>query len=151
MNDEDVKYPAQEDTWGLGSQYWASNLPNDFIMPRFGILLDMVGGKNAVFPMEGTSMRYAPQVVEDIWSRAAKLGYGNYFTRDRTIQTIDDHLYVNKLAKIPTIDIVHYVPEKRDYPYFHHRHSDNMSVIDKSTMKVVGSLLMNIIWTGTNN
>src|SRR5205085_416638 len=58
VNDEDVNYPAQEDTWGLGSQYWASNLPPDFIMPRFGILLDMVGGKNAVFPMEGTSMHY---------------------------------------------------------------------------------------------
>jgi len=62
VNGEDTKYPAQDDTWCLGSQYWAKNLPTDYIMPRFGILLDMVGGKNAVFPMEGTSMSMRPKL-----------------------------------------------------------------------------------------
>ena len=151
VNGEDTKYPAQDDTWCLGSQYWAKNLPTDYIMPRFGILLDMVGGKNAVFPMEGTSMRYAPQIVNKIWDMAASIGYGNYFTHDRTVETIDDHKYVNQLASIPTIDIVHYDSKTRDYPYFHHKHSDNMSVLDKNTMNMVGTTLLNVIYREKNN
>lgn len=146
VNGEDTKYPPQDNTWCIGSQYWAKNLPDNYIMPRYGILLDMVGGKNALFPMEGTSMQYAPQVVNKVWDIAASIGYGNYFTRDQTAPTIDDHLYINKLANIPTIDIVHYDVKTHDYPYFHHKHSDNMSVIDKSTMKVVGTTLLNVIY-----
>ncbi len=151
VNDEDTKYPAQDNTWCLGTQYWAKNLSPDFIMPRYGILLDMVGGKNAVFPMEGTSLQYAPQIVNKVWDMAASLGYGNYFTHDRTVPTIDDHLYVNKLAGIPTIDIVHWVSKTRDYPYFHHKHSDNMSVIDKTSLNVVGTVLLNVIYRENNN
>jgi len=151
VNDEDTKYPAQDNTWCLGSQYWATNLPNNYIMPRFGILLDMVGGKNAVFPMEGTSLQYAPQIVNKVWDIAAQIGYGNYFTHDKTGPTIDDHMYVNKLAEIPTIDIVDYKIKTRDYPYFHHKHSDNMSVLDKSTMNVVGTTLLNVIYREGNS
>jgi len=150
VNGEDKKYPEQDNTWCIGSQYWANNLPTNYIMPRYGILLDMVGGKDAQFPMEGTSMMYAPKVVDKIWNLAAHLGYGSYFTRDQTGATIDDHLYVNKLAGIPTIDIVHYDTKTRDYPYFHHKHSDNMKVIDKSTMKMVGNLLLNVIYREKN-
>lgn len=142
----DDKYPQQDDTWALGSQYWAKNIPQNY-SPRYGILLDMVGGKNAVFPMEGTSMQYAPNVVHKIWNIAAQLGYGNYFTNDITGPTIDDHLYINKIAGIPTIDIVHYVISKGDYPYFHHKHSDNINVIDTTTLQVVGNVLMNVIYT----
>jgi glutaminyl-peptide cyclotransferase len=151
VNEEDTKYPPQDNTWCLGTQYWAKNLPTDYIMPRYGILLDMVAGKNAVFPMEGTSLQFAPQVVNKVWDLAARLGYGNYFTHDRTPPTIDDHLYINKLAEIPTIDIVHYVMKERDYPYFHHKHTDNMSVIDKSSLNVVGSLLLNVIYRENKN
>jgi glutaminyl-peptide cyclotransferase len=151
VNDEDTKYPRQDDTWCLGSQFWAKNLPNDYIMPRYGILLDMVGGKNALFPMEGTSMKYAPQIVNKIWDLAASIGYGSYFTHDRTVETDDDHKYVNELAKIPTIDIVAYDVKAHDYPYFHHKHTDAMNVIDKTTMKVVGTTLLNVIYREKNN
>ncbi len=150
-NGETTKYPEQDNTWCLGSQYWAKNLPTNFIMPRYGILLDMVGGKDAVFPMEGTSLMYAPKVVNHIWDIASTLGYSGYFTRDRTAPTIDDHKYVNELAGIPTIDIVHYDVKTRDYPYFHHKQSDNMSVIDKKTMGVVGNLLLHVIYLEKNN
>lgn len=139
--------------WCLGSQYWAKNLPPNYA-PRFGILLDMVGGKNAVFPMEGTSMKYAPDVVNKIWNIAAQLGYSNIFTRDVTVQTTDDHLFINQLAGIPTIDIVDYRIKQTsdgsqdgDYPYFHHKHSDNMSVIDTNTLNIVGHVLLTVIYS----
>ncbi len=142
----DDNYPHMEDSWCLGSQYWAKNLPQGY-NPRFGILLDMVGGKDAAFPMEGTSLYYAPDIVKKVWDIAADLGYGAYFTHDKTGETIDDHLYINKIANIPTIDIVDYHVETGDYPYWHHKHSDNMSIIDSNTLRMVGRVLVKTIYS----
>ncbi|MBL0046962.1 MAG: M28 family peptidase [Bacteroidetes bacterium] len=135
----------KEDTWCLGTQYWAKNKPADYT-PKFGILLDMVGGQNPLFPMEGTSMNYAPEIVQKVWDAASRLGYGNYFISARTGQTTDDHLYLNAIAKIPTIDIVHMDPITGTYPAFHHTHADNISIIEKSTLKMVGQTVMQVIY-----
>jgi glutaminyl-peptide cyclotransferase len=154
QDDRDGDYPDMKDSWALGSQYWAKNLPQGY-SPRFGILLDMVGGKNAVFPMEGTSMVNAPDIVNKVWDIAGNLGYSNYFTHETSGMTTDDHTYINQIAAIPTIDIVDYrivhssdgKTRSGDYPYFHHKHSDNMSVIDPNTLKMVGNVVMNVIYT----
>lgn len=136
----------QKDTWCLGSQYWAKHLHKPDYYAKYGILLDMVGGKNPVFPKEGTSMAYAPDVVENIWKIANDMGYGKYFTNETSGETTDDHLYVNTLANIKCIDIVHYEVAKHNYPFYHHAHSDNMNVIDKNTLKMVGQLLLEVIY-----
>jgi hypothetical protein len=143
----DSEYPEMEDSWCLGSQYWAKHPHKKDYYANFGILLDMVGGKNAVYPKEGTSVAYASGVVDKVWGVANNLGYGNYFTNEVTGETTDDHLYVNTLANIKCIDIVHYEVAKNSYPYFHHAHSDNMDVIDKNTLKMVGQLLLEVIFT----
>jgi len=137
----------QEDTWCLGSQYWAKHLHKPGYFANYGILLDMVGGKNPVFPKEGTSVVYASGIVDKIWGIANQMGYGNYFIDRTSGETTDDHLYVNTLANIKCIDIVHYEVEKHNYPYFHHAHSDNMEVIDKNTLKMVGQLLLEVLFT----
>ncbi len=143
---QDGDYPRMQDSWCLGSQYWAKNLPPNYT-PRYGILLDMVGGKNAQFPMEGTSVHFAKDIEEKIWNIAAQLGYGSSFTHDITGETTDDHLYINQAAGIPTIDIVDYRMSEGNYPYFHHTHADNISVIDTNTLKMVGNLLMTVIYS----
>ena len=135
----------KEDTWCLGTQYWAKNKAADY-SPKFGILLDMVGGQNPVFPMEGTSMYYAADVVQKVWKVAANLGYSQYFVSARTGQTTDDHLYLNAIAKIPTIDIVHINPNTGTYPDFHHTHKDNLNIIEKSTLKMVGQTVLQVIY-----
>ena len=145
MESTNTQYEHQEDTWCLGSQYWATHLHKPGYYAKYGILLDMVGGKNPQFPMEGTSMQYAPDVVEKIWGVANTMGYGSYFTTDVTGETTDDHLYINTLANIKCIDIVNYEIDKHNYPYYHHAHSDNMNVIDKNTLKMVGQLLLEVI------
>lgn len=136
---------GNRETWCIGTQYWAQHLPKDYAA-RYGILLDMVGGRGAIFPREGTGVYFAPEVVEKVWSAAAGLGYGNIFTNDIIGQTIDDHLYVNQYARIPTIDIVHYNPQMGNYPEWHHRHSDNMDIIDAVTLKYVGDVLVDVIY-----
>lgn len=152
QENDDTEYPHQANTWCLGSQYWSKNLPVDYITPRYGILLDMVGGKNAVFPMEGVSLKYDFRDVDRIWGMAERLGYGNYFTRDRIESGItDDHLYINQIAHIPTIDVVNYEIQNNNFPSFHHTHGDNLSIIDTNTIHAVGTVLLNVIYSEKNN
>ena len=134
-------------TWCLGSQYFASNIPFTNYRPRYGICLDMVGAANAVFPKEGVSMYYAPQVVNNVWRIAKELGYGNYFS-DAVISggLTDDHTYINQIANIPSIDIIHYEINRRDFGTFHHTHDDNLSLIDKEPLKAVGETVMQVLY-----
>lgn len=138
---------AKEDNWALGSQYWSKNPHIPGYKARFGVLLDMVGAADAIFTMEGTSMYYAPDIMQKVWKIAHNLGYKQYFSEQKTGAITDDHLYINRNAGIPTIDIIHYHPENRN-GFFEHWHTvnDNLSVIDKNTLKVVGHTVASLIY-----
>lgn len=134
-------------SWCLGSQYWSKNLPIPGYKAEYGILLDMVGAGNAVFPKEGISMYYAPQVVNHVWNIAAAMGHTNYFKPFKGNEITDDHRYLNEIARIPTIDIIHYEMGRNDFGVFHHTHDDNMDVIAKPTLKVVGEVVLQVIYS----
>ncbi len=136
------------DDWCLGAQYWAKNPPVKDYRPRYGILLDMVGASDAVFPKEYLSMYFAQNVVEKVWKKASELGHGSLFVNQEIPSPgiTDDHRYVNILAKIPSIDIIHYDMKEMDFGSFHHTHEDNMSVIDKTTLKAVGQTVTEVIY-----
>lgn len=130
-------------TWCLGSQYWAVNPHRENYTANFGILLDMVGATNARFTKEAISMYYAPHVVDKVWSVAEGLGHSAYFSRQNTSHVgEDDHLYINKIAKIPSIDIIQYDPSTRAFAPHWHTHDDNLSVIDKRTLQAVGETVL---------
>ena len=135
-----------EDSWCLGSQYWSSHPHTDGYKARFGILLDMVGAEDATFFMEGISMYYAPDVTKKVWDIANELGFSNYFSYTPSGSLTDDHYYINKIAKIPTVDIIHQVPgsENGFFPYWHTT-KDNMDNISRKTLKIVGQTLMVVI------
>jgi Zn-dependent M28 family amino/carboxypeptidase len=137
---------TKEDTWCLGTQHWAKNLHVPGYKARVGILLDMVGAKGAIFPREGTSMNYAAAYVNSIWQTAYDLGYAGIFVDAETGATTDDHLYVNKLTGIPCVDIVNIDPNTGTYGRHHHTHDDNLLLIDKNTLQVVGQTVMEFIW-----
>lgn len=138
---------GSETTWCLGSQYWAQNVKPEYAKTvRYGILLDMVGAKGAVFPREGTSVRYASNVVEKVWSAAGNLGYGAFFVNSVTGETIDDNRFIIQHSGIPCIDIVHYDPSEQDYGPTHHRHTDNMDNIDVTTLDAVGSVVIDVLY-----
>ena len=65
-----------------------------------------VGGRDARFPVEGNSERYAPDIVRKVWRLANSMGYGEYYVNERANGIIDDHYFINSIAKIPTIDII---------------------------------------------
>ncbi|HPE86623.1 MAG: M28 family peptidase [Bacteroidales bacterium] len=145
---EDTQNEDAGEFWGLGSQYWAKN-PHQFnYRAAYGILLDMVGAPDAVFPMEGFSLYYAPHIVRKVYDRARSLGYENYFPQQQGTYVNDDHLYVNKYANIPMIDIIHQDPDSKNNAFFEHWHTinDNLEAIDRAPLQVVGEVLLHVIY-----
>tara|TARA_B100000902_G_scaffold155401_1_gene151847 strand:+ start:29931 stop:30950 length:1020 start_codon:yes stop_codon:yes gene_type:complete len=144
---ENSGFPIQKDTWCLGSQYWSKNLHKKNYYARFGILLDMVGGKNAKFYLEGNSSYYAKNILKKVWKKGHQLGYEKYFIYKDSPEIMDDHLYVNYYANIPTIDIIEYDPlTENNFNKHWHTHQDNMDNIDKRTLKAVGNTILHIIY-----
>ena len=144
---ENSKYPHMEDSYALGTQYWAKNFHTPNYYANYGILLDMVGAPKATFSMEGISMQYASATVKKIWDVAARLGYSDYFIYKTTSPITDDHYYVNDIAKIPCIDIIHHDPSTRsNFGAYWHTHQDNMNTVDKNTLKAVGQTLLEVIY-----
>jgi glutaminyl-peptide cyclotransferase len=142
---EDYGKSEHQNSYCLGSQYWAKNkhIPN--YSAYYGILLDMVGAKGARFSKEGVSMEYAPSIVNKVWDQASSLGYNQYFIHQVAGSITDDHYYVNKEAKIPMIDIIEYDPDSGFGDYWHTQ-EDNMQVIDKNTLKAVGQTLLQVLY-----
>jgi hypothetical protein len=143
---EDSPLPKMENSWCLGTQYWCSTPHVAGYNAKFGILLDMVGAKGAVFPKEGTSLYYAPDIVDKVWRLAAHLGYASSFVNNEMHNTTDDHLYVNKELKIPTIDIVHMRPDGRGYGDHHHKQKDKIENIDPAVLKMVGQTVLEVVF-----
>lgn len=148
---EDSKYESMEDSWCLGAQYWAKNPHKAGYYARFGILLDMVGAKDAVFPKEGVSKHYASSLVDRIWNTAAQLGYGSRFINAESGAITDDHLYINQIANIPTAVIIHYNTMSKDFFAHHHRVTDNMDQIDASVLGIVGQTVLQVVFDETTH
>ncbi len=151
----------REHTWCLGSQLWAQQVrsqeavatstssgakskPHNY---QYGILLDMVGAPDAVFPKEYYSLQYAGNYVEMVWRTAAELGYTHHFHQARTIYPItDDHYYVNSIAGIPCIDIIHYDTQTTTgFAPWWHTHQDDMRNISQATLDAVGKVVLTTI------
>jgi Zn-dependent M28 family amino/carboxypeptidase len=143
---EDYGTSGNDESWCLGSQFWAKNLHKPNYYANFGILLDMVGGANAVFPKEKHSVELAHSATDKVWKAANDIGYGNYFSlQTKEYVGIDDHIYVNR-AGVPCIDIIEYNQATGGFGDYHHTHKDNMSLIDKNTLKAVGQTLLEVIY-----
>ncbi|GAA4508158.1 M28 family peptidase [Hymenobacter ginsengisoli] len=146
QTDKKNQLPEGSDSWCLGSQYWAKHLLPAGYKAEYGILLDMVGAKNGRFTREGTSLQNARSVVDKIWNTAAKIGYSDYFLFTDTGAILDDHVYTNQ-AGVPTVDIYDHPPYGSDYfPAYHHATTDNMSIIDRKTMKAVGQTVLQVLY-----
>lgn len=139
------------DTWALGAQYWAEQcaMQNAQGTFKYGILLDMVGGEGARFYQEQVSLYFAPDVVRKVWSAAETLGFGSFFPKEEGGAITDDHLPVNRVAKVPCIDIIPYHPdcEASSFGPTWHTVNDDMSHIDKNTLQAVGQTIVQVLWS----
>jgi hypothetical protein len=136
-----------EDTWCLGSKVWAEKALRDGYRPRYGILLDMVGGRGATFAREQVSVYFANHIVKKVWALASDLGYGQFFPYKDGGSLVDDHVNVNTIARIPCIDIVPYFADGPSSfgPTWHTVH-DTPENIDKNVLKAVGQTVLQLIY-----
>ena len=125
------------ESWCLGSRYFARNKQYDY-MPRYGILLDMIGDSDLHLPVERNSQRYVPKIVNLVWSKAEELGL-RVFDRSLGNQIIDDHLELLRVG-IPIIDIIDF-----DYPYWHTL-QDTEDKCSPKSLGIIGSLLVHLIY-----
>ena len=91
-------------------------------------------------------MVYAPAIVDKVWSKAQKLGFGELFKNEEGGAITDDHVQVNQ-SGIPCIDIIARDKNSESFCTTWHTMSDQLSNINKSTLAAVGQTVMEVIYT----
>lgn len=143
---EDWGDEGNEESWALGTRYFAENPPVEGYRPLQAILLDMVGSKDARFGKEYFSQQSNPGLLNRVWSKAAELGYGSYFQPGFGGAVTDDHVQLISHG-IPSIDIIdyRYSPEYQGFDPVWHTTADNMDNISKETLRAVGETVVAIV------
>lgn len=123
----------------LGSEHWARTRVGKGYRADLGILLDMVGAKDAQFHYEGYSLQYAAHILHPLWKTASDLGWGKYFRKSEGGAITDDHVPIIQHLGIPCVDIVNYSPSRGNGFGTHwHTHADNLDIISTETLQAVG-------------
>lgn len=134
--------------YSLGAKYFVQNKP-EYINPQFGILLDLVGDKEAVFKREQYSYQFAPEVVDLVWNLAFKLNLKT-FSNEFSVPVYDDHVPLGEMG-IKIINIIDADLIGADSPNprrnYWHTQNDTIVNIGKETLKEVGTLLTNLIYS----
>lgn len=133
--------------WCLGAIYWGNNPHVANYKADFGIHLDMVGAKNAQFGNEGYSKQQAPMQLAKIWSLAQSMGYNNYFQNIAKQPIEDDHVHIMIHRGYPVVNIINLSGNvEKVFGAHHHTESDNLSIIDKNTLRAVGRVTTAVIY-----
>lgn len=133
--------------WCLGSQYWSAQAQASGYRARYGILLDMVGGMDARFCREGFSLKYAESTVQRLWETAKTVGATSVFVDADGGWATDDHVPMNEVAGVPTVDVVPYIANaERSFGATWHTTSDTPDHISSETLRLVGQTLLQMIF-----
>ncbi len=139
---------GQRGKYFLGSEHFAKDYRDRPPEHRyvFGVLVDMIGDRNLNLYMEKKSLHDAPQVTESIWATARKLGIREFHNSPKPKYDVeDDHVPLNKIAGIPTCDIIDF-----DYPHWHTTRDVPRSCSGASLAKVGRVLLEWLSQKGKN-
>jgi hypothetical protein len=147
---EDNGNETSDESWCIGSQFWSKEAAKKNYKADFGILLDLVGAKGAIYPKEYVSKMYAEELQTVIWNLAAGMGYGDLFANIERGSVNDDHLYVNRDAKISMVDIINMPDPNGGFGAYHHTHNDNINIIDKNTLRRTGQVVTAFIYKYAN-
>ncbi len=116
--------------WILGSRAFVTKMT---VKPMAMVLVDMVGGMNSTFYMDGNS---DTQLRESIWDTASKLGYKDIFIPRVKYNILDDHIPFIQ-AGIPSVDIID-IDDK-----YWLTTSDSPEHVSPKSLQIVG----NVLWT----
>jgi len=142
LDGEDQGKKGDSKNFGLGAQAFAKDVPDP--RPQFAICLDMIADQEQHFPIEHFSLKQAPEVVQAIWTLAHELGYPQFENRIGHA-VMDDHYFLYKYAKIPSIDIIDF-----DYPNvnvnYWHTLQDIPENCSSESLGVVGNVITQFIY-----
>jgi hypothetical protein len=114
---EEYIYDRDDDVYFFGSKHFGSEYKKERRASKkrytAAVLLDMVGGKTASFPIEKNSWSYAAPLVREVWGIAAELKCRSFNTGFSKFEVLDDHIALNN-AGIPAIDVIDF-----DYAHWH--------------------------------
>ena len=139
------KAPDDGSDWCLGSQYWSQHPHVANYRAEYGILLDMVGGQDACYRYEGFSMKYAQRYVMRLWDAAQRVGAGKLFVQKEGGYATDDHVPMNEIAGIPTVDVIPFVEGPNAFGKTWHTTNDTPEFISKETLKGVGQTVIQML------
>lgn len=133
---EELVY-GRQGKYFLGSEHFAQQYRDRPPGHRYvyGVLVDMIADKELNIYQERNSRQYAPALVDSIWNTAKELGVKEFIGRVKH-EVQDDHLPLNDVAKIPTIDIIDF-----DYPHWHTA-KDVAANCSGESMALVGRVLL---------
>ncbi|MCZ6775604.1 MAG: M28 family peptidase, partial [Ignavibacteria bacterium] len=127
----------------LGSRYFAENKRADYV-PRFGLVLDLIGDKLLEIPREETSEKYAPDIVDLVWGKARELGYYQFVDEIGEAVT-DDHIPLNEVG-IKTIDLIDFNYPDQTNRYWH-THQDTPDKCSAESLEAVGTVVTHVVYT----
>lgn len=147
LDGEDYGKSSDLSMFCLGSKYFAANAKE--YSPEFGILLDMVGDKEAQFFQEQNSVIFGSEIVELVWEAARNIGADSFISQQGS-SIYDDHIPLNQ-AGLKTIDIIDASLVGADSTagrrrYWHTTH-DTIENISKKTLAEVADVLLNVIYS----
>ncbi len=136
---EDMGIAGSGEGFCQGSEYYARHPVEP--LPEKGILIDMIGDHELRIPVEANSMRYAPQLVAEVWEIARRLGYREVFPLETGPEVYDDHVPLNETAGIPTINVIdfHYTARGRN---LWHTTRDLPSYCSPRSLQIIGEVLV---------
>jgi glutaminyl-peptide cyclotransferase len=114
--------------WILGSQAFVAELDHQ---PQAVVILDMIGDADLNIYKERTSDQ---ELVDEIWTVAATLGYEQNFIAEPKYSMLDDHTPFLQ-AGIPAVDIIDF-----EYPYWHTT-SDTVDKVSADSLEAVGATI----------
>ena len=138
---EEYIWDSRGDHYFFGSEHFAKTYRNGKPKHQYlaAILLDMIAGKGAKFPMEPNSLLLAGPLVMDVWKIAKDQKCDAFVQRRGDTEVgrtpvLDDHLALLKVG-IPAIDII-------DFDYDHwHKLSDTPDNCAREPMEQVAKVL----------
>jgi len=135
--EEYIYDPREEgDRYFIGSEHFAQEYKKSRPKHRYvaAVLLDMIAGKSAHFPVERNSWLSAASLVQDLW-KIAEEEKCTAFQDEFGPEVRDDHLALNG-ARIPAVDII-------DMSYAHwHRLSDTPANCSADSITQVARVLL---------
>lgn len=133
---EDMGVYGKNETWCLGSFYFAENYNKP--KPEKAIIIDMIGDADLSVNMEYFSYHNSPNLVKEVWELADNLGFNEFKTKIVN-RVYDDHypLLEKGINAIVLIDF--------EYPYWHTL-NDTPDKCSPKSLNIIGQTMVNLIY-----